>query len=135
MRTQEEILKRIEEVKNQDFFGTERNDLVDYLTYENAKQFLKEGVTKDEWNKDKKLNNENILKEMLDYMDFAWGKAIDERGLSASRSLSHYSAWIWLLDDGNFEEFNNQKENNYAMYGKPVLKWICEKYNFPKRSD
>lgn len=129
MRTQEEIIKRIEELKNSDSLGTERGDLVSYLEYSHAKEFLKDEVTKDEWNRKKKSTDEDVLKEMSDYVTFAWDKAIGERGISASRSLSHYSAWIWLLDDGNFEEFEKQAANNYAMYGKPVLYWICKKYN------
>lgn len=134
MRTQEEILKRIGEIKS-DFSGAERSSLLYYLSYENAKKFLKEEVTEEDWNKDRKSTDEDVLKEMKDYINFAWEKAHGERGLSASRSLSHYSAWIWLLNDGNFEEFENQAENNYAMYGKPVLKWICKKYNLPDQSD
>jgi len=128
MKTQEEILSRMEEIKNEDMFGTEHSDLVNYLNYENAKPFLKDTVTKKDWEKDQSSTNEGALKEMSDYIEFAWGKAIDERGLSSERSLMHYSAWIWLLNDGNYEEFKNQTSNNYAMYGKPVLKWICNKY-------
>ncbi len=129
MKTQEEIIKRIKELKDSDMMGTERTDLTNYLEYSHAKEFLQGGVTEEIWKEMKKSTDEDVLKEMKEYIEFAWDKALGERGLSAGRSLSHYSAWIWLLDDGNFEEFTECATNNYAMYGKPVLYWICKKYN------
>ena len=56
-------------------------------------------------------------------MDFAWRKANDERGLSASRIVSHYRNWYWLLCDDsiNFSDL----EDNYEPYGKPVLVEMC----------
>ena len=114
MRTQEAILKRIEELKDSDCFGVDLSDLVNYLNYENAKQFLKEGVAEEEWNKDRKSSDEDVLKEMKGYINFAWEKANDERGLSANRRLGHYSAWIWV---------------------NTILKLICMKYNIPDKSD
>ena len=38
MRTQEEIIARFNE--SNDFMGTQKSDLVDLLTFENAKPFL-----------------------------------------------------------------------------------------------
>ena len=69
MRTQEEILKRIDEIKEDDFFGTETSDLIEYLEYKNAKQFLKKDVTKKDW-KNKSIDKD-VLKEMKGYIDFA----------------------------------------------------------------
>lgn len=134
MRTKEEIVKRINEIKDADIFGSETNDLISYLDYETAKQFItNEEVTEKRFNESRKFGDEDVRKEMKDYIAFAWGKAFDERGLSAQRSLMHYSAWIWLLNDGNFDEFTDKVDNDYESYGKPVLKWICEKYNLPMR--
>ncbi len=39
-RTQEEILERFKQVN--DLFGTQREDLIEYMEFEYAKQFLKE---------------------------------------------------------------------------------------------
>ena len=44
-RTQEEILNRMKEVEQDDFFGYQRSDLLKYLDFENAKVFLKDGVS------------------------------------------------------------------------------------------
>lgn len=117
-RTQEEILKRIDEVKENDAFGYQTTDLLEYLEFESAKKFLTPDVTKDEWKQ-----QENTPREvMIDYMDFAWQKANDKRGLSASRSMEHYTSWLWL--DGDEELYKTLE--NYEFYGKPQLVKICE---------
>ena len=49
MRTQKEILDKIEKVEKEDFLGVMFKDLAEWLTYENAKQFLTEEATKESW--------------------------------------------------------------------------------------
>lgn len=118
-RTQEEILKKIQEVESSDFFGVMSSDLIDYLDFDNAKKFLKDGVTKEEWDA---IEKKTPKERMIDYMDFAWDKANDERGLSAARSMQHYEIWLWL--DGD-EELHKTLEF-YTNYGKPQLMEICK---------
>lgn len=120
-RTQEEIVARMEEIKDRDFFGHQRSDLLDYLDFEHAKPYLKEGVTPEQW--------EEVLRDtmspnarMIDYMSFAWEKANGERGLSAARTMDHYTSWLWL--DG--DETLHKTLENYTEYGKPQLREICE---------
>jgi hypothetical protein len=129
MRTQNEILERITELKSEDYFGFQRSDLTDFLKYENAKSFLKEDVTKQEWDKNKKiLSKEVVLKEIREYMPFAWNKANNNRGLSADRSINHMLAWTWLMNDGFYDKLKKSYLNNYKYYGKPQLVLICEHY-------
>lgn len=123
MRTDEEILKRIEQIKDRDWLGFERNDLIMRLSFESAKQFLSEGTTKDDWNPLPK-DRESLLNEMLGYMSFAWDKANGGRGLSAGRTMNHYSAWIWLAGDDLGDL------NNYQYYGKDNLCKICDYYGW-----
>ena len=120
MKTQEEILKRIKEIDNRDTMGFEKSDLINFLSFKNAKQFLVEEAKEKDWEQDK-----NPKKIMIDYMSFAKEKAEDERGLSAGRSICHFMAWLWL--DGNTELA--EKIWNYSDYGKPQLKKICEYLN------
>jgi hypothetical protein len=125
MRTDEEILARIEERGASDFFGFETSDLIVRLPYEKAKKFLKEGVTEADWKNDvAPRDRESILKEMEEYMTFAWEKANGCRGISASRSISHYMSWIWLAGDdlGDLTD--------YQYYGKDELVKICEFYGW-----
>lgn len=119
-RTQNEILVRIEEIKKDDFFGFETSDLIEYLSFENAKQYLKDNVTKEQYNEDRQSIVPKV--QMIDYMPFAWEKANNFRGLSASRSMSHYRAWLWL--DGDNELWKTLED--YQYYGKDKLVEICK---------
>lgn len=125
MRTQKQIVDKIESIKKNDFFGFQTSDLVFHLEYEHAKQYLNEGVTADQW-KQMSPDRDSILKEMQDYMPFAWDKANNFRGLSAGRSMSHYMAWVWLAgDEANFGDLED-----YEYYGKDNLVRICKFYGW-----
>lgn len=123
MRTDEEILARINERKRADFFGFETSDLIIRLPFDKAKQFLKPEAVEDKWEVMPR-DRESLLKEMEGYMAFAWEKAKDCRGISASRSMSHFQAWIWLAGDdlGDLQD--------YEFYGKDNLRKICEHYGW-----
>ena len=109
IKTDKEILERIKEVAQADFFGAQRGDLVRFLSYENAKEFLTPETTEEDWSKCKLLaTKENVVKEILDYIPFAFDKANNCRGLSASRSMDHMKGWLWLLDD---KELISESEN------------------------
>jgi hypothetical protein len=130
-RTGKEIIAKMKSVEADDFFGFIRNDLVLYLSFKDAKQFLKPETTEKQWIPQKK-DRESILLEMLKYMDFAWEKAINCRGLSAGRTMDHYTAWVWMLKDE--EEIGNLQL--YEFYGKDNLVKICKKYGWdPARWD
>jgi hypothetical protein len=122
MRTQEEIVRRIEDLKDSDFFGFQRSDLTDALDYEHAKSFLKEAVPENEWEQSLS-NDEDVRTKMINYMEFAWDKANNCRGLSAGRSMSHYKAWTWLLGDEVFNQFDDLED--YQYYGKDNLVQLC----------
>lgn len=121
-RTQTEIVKRIKERKDQDFFGFEINDYLAYLNFKHAKQFLGENAKEREWGPETLGPEERIR----DYMAFAWDKANHKRGLSAGRSISHMIAWLWL--DGQDEFLSANNLDDYEFYGKPHLIAICELY-------
>lgn len=124
MRTQQQVVEQIEKRKDADFFGFEVTKYLHFLDYEHAKTYLVEGIKSEEWEFDEN-STESILKIMLDYMPFAWEKAKNCRDISATRSISHYKAWIWLLDDG-FEI----DEDSYRYYGKDILRSICKQYGW-----
>lgn len=125
MRTQEEIIARIESIKKDDFFGFQTADLIQCLDFEHAKSYLKKGATADQWPTEPH-DRESILKVMENYMDFAWDKANNERGLSAGRSMAHYTAWTWLI--GDEDKFPNLE--TYTDYGRPHLRALCKEYGW-----
>jgi hypothetical protein len=128
MRTQDEISKHMKEIENDDFCGFQRQVLGQYLDIEHAKEHFK--AIKDEWNQ---TPLENALDDMKEYMEFAWRKVEDHRGLSAGRSVEKMEAWLWLLED--FETLNAVKETSYENYGTPKLAVICRKYDCPIPDD
>jgi hypothetical protein len=133
MRTTEETLARIAYLNTnsaEDFFGAQRGDLIATLPFEDAKEFLTpEGVAKGAvvWDENREDTDDKIVAKMGRYMEFAVGKAMNHRGLSAGRSLDHYRAWTWVLGDEHFEAI---EWANYQNYGAPVLLQIAEKYKF-----
>ena len=129
-RTQEEILNRLR--NSDDFFGTQQGDLLEYLEFEHAKEFLKpEYVEKVESGEEKWEVRADPKKEILEYLDFAYEKAEGQRGLSAGRSMLHFKSWIWL-DDEDFYEKVIDKIDNYSDYGIPALDEISKHYGYVK---
>lgn len=123
MRTDEEILVRIKSLESVDFFGFETTDLIVRLPFDKATPFLKPEATEANWEQAPR-DRESLLKEMQEYMPFAWEKANDGRGLSAGRSMAHYSAWTWLAGD----DLGELKD--YQFYGKDNLVRICQHYGW-----
>lgn len=130
MRTQKEIMERFE--KADDLFGTQKGDLIDYMTFENAKPYLQEKYSaKVESGEEKWEMKTDPKKEILDYLDFAYDKAEGERGLSAGRSMLHFKTWIWL-DDKLFYNEVIDLIDNYTNYGIPALDKISEHYGYSR---
>ena len=123
MRSDDEIVARIEAVKGNDWMGTQITELIVRLPFERAQPYLKPEAKPEEWEV-KPRDRESLLAEMLDYMPFAWDKANNERGLSAGRSMDHFSAWVWLAGDdlGDLTK--------YSFYGKDNLCRICKQYGW-----
>ncbi len=119
MRTQKEIIARINSRKKEDFLGWEINEYILYLDYDHAKEFLKPESTQKQWEQKETKPPADAIK---DYMPFAWDKANNCRGLSASRSICHMIAWLWL-DGKDWPELQD-----YQYFGKPQLVHICKEY-------
>lgn len=145
MRTQPEIvdLYRKRAAAPFDFAG---EALISFLDYDHAKEFLRPEVTAEEWANTRHsvggdapaharvLVGADIPEQMAGYMRFAWGKVEDHRGISAGRSVQKLAALAWLTGDDEILPFSDDN-NNYAQYGAPILKYICEKYGLPVPSD
>jgi hypothetical protein len=129
LRTQEEISQKIEEyAKEPNLFDFRPEVLVQHLEWDLAKKCLtdeyvakvEKGEEKYEYITDIKV----VVKDFLDYMVFAWGKAEDERGLSATRSIQKLSAWLWLLNRDDLVSVITD-DDLYNPYGSPALIEVC----------
>lgn len=130
MRTDNEILERARAEKDTDLFGFGLGDLVYRLPFDIAKEFLKDDARQEDWEASDR-NPDAVRAELVDYMEFAWDKANNRRGLSAWRSLCHMKAWLWLMGEDAFLESLNI--DGYSHYGKPQLAAICDHLNIDWR--
>ena len=126
MRTQEEIVKRIEASKKDDFLGFQRSCLISFLDFAHAKAYLKPEVTEDKW----QIEGQTPTEIIKNYMPFAWDKANTCRGISASRSIDHMIAWLWL---DNKNDLLPKMKSEYEFYGKPCLVLVCQEYGIDWR--
>lgn len=128
--TQAEIVARIEERMKADMFGFEWHEYLKYLDFEHAKPYLKADTTAEEWHP-VPFTRDAVIREMEDYMEFAFDKANCQRGISANRSVLHYVAWTWLAGDNALSEWIDQEYgHNYCLYGKLILRHICDHYGW-----
>lgn len=132
--SQKSILKRIEQLKSSDLFGEYRPRLIDYLDYEHAKQFLRDGVAEEEWER----NTDEILrKELHRYMDYWWKEKVEDgRGLSVHRGrvqvvnllfLAGIEAWKYVgMDDEEGMDGGWYQEDAYNavadVFGLPHIR-------------
>jgi hypothetical protein len=130
MKSQEEILARYKERAQEDFLGFEVHEYVRALHFEHAKPYLKEGTTPEEWPVDFKTT-EDVLERMRTYVDFAYEKIDNERGISANRTIMHYIAWLWLAGNHELgERVEKEFDTNYHDYGKDIMDMICAQYGW-----
>jgi len=120
MRTQQEIADRMEAIKDSDVLGFGRSVLVSFLDFDNARPFLKDDVTAEEW---QEAQRDNPIEAIMDYMEFAWEKANRERSISAYRSLAKIEQWAWLAEDEALAELVDSE--SYYDYGKAQLADVC----------
>lgn len=134
MRTTAEIITRIEAVqRGGDFFGTQTNDLLAALDFEHAKSYLREGVTAEQWAEAMVATEGGIRDAAAGYLEFAVGKALNHRGISASRSVDHFRAWVFLL--GTDEQLAQLESTEYEQYGVPQLAVAAEILEIPMTWD
>ena len=127
-RSIDEIRAKIAEESKQ-AFGFTSEVLIKYLPFMYAKDYLKKEYVekvesgKEKWNRI--VNPREATQDMLDYFVFGLGKALDERGISASRTLDKLRGWAWLL--GRDDLHLILSGDNYNPYGMPILIEFGEK--------
>jgi hypothetical protein len=126
-KSSKEVFDKIQ--KDGSFGGFWTDVLIDYIDFETAKSILSDDYLKKIESGEEKYEYITDIKEavqdFLDYMVFAWGKALDERGLSASRSIVKLSAFMWLLGRDDIVKILNDNDL-YNPYGAPALIKACE---------
>lgn len=141
MRTRKEIVERCKAIRGDDFMGFRFSALLEFVDSDMASSELRERFKDDadfsEWPDTPKPTKKNVLNRISKYMPFAIGKAEDERGISASRSVGKMTEWMWLLGNDDLEEIC-QDDRLYGKghgYGLEVLRAVCEKLDIEFKSD
>jgi hypothetical protein len=122
-KSQDEIVDRIDDESN--MFGNATEVLCGYLEWDRAKKFYKgeyvEKVEKGLEEKPKQIDDiYEATQDMMDYLIFGYMKSMDERGLSAGRTIEKLGHWMWLLGRDDLRRLVDDDEL-YPPYGMPAL--------------
>jgi hypothetical protein len=122
VRTQAEIRARFDDVRTggDDLFGFRQEALLEAMEYDTVvdTDALKQDPGRDEW------PTPDVATRAREYLVFAVGKAVDHRGISASRSIEKLDEWLWCL--GEDELAARLHAADYSMYGAPKLQILAE---------
>jgi hypothetical protein len=132
MRTIDETVQRFLDlgiIHTTDFFGFQREVLITYIPDDKLAEIGIFTNSEDD-SKTRPIDFDSVHADVADYMEFAWGKVMDHRGLSASRSIIKMSAWMWLLEDEELYMLCHD-DSAYPQYGAPILMAVCSKYDIP----
>lgn len=122
-------MKTLKEIKERILDGSPTNSLMIQLSSGHPLCIFVPEFIKDEYQHDVlEITEENIIAKMKDYIEFAFGKAYGCRGISSSRSIWKFTEWLWALEDDLLEFAED--DDNYEMYGIPILRKISEKFGF-----
>ena len=126
MKTKDEILSNYKdwEMQLDDRFGSR---FIQFLTQEEMQQigFVLNEQFKDTW-QPIEWTRENILERLKKDVDFGFGKALNQRGISASLMFEVVLRWNKILEEG----LENWDEDVYAQYGLPLFKATAVKYGW-----
>ena len=65
------------------------------------------------------------MNSIIDYLEFAWEKTMDGRGLSANRSMVHFSNLFYMFGRDDTDELAYRLVH-YKYYGAPWLAIISD---------
>ena len=76
-------------------------------------------------------NEENILKQLKEDVEFGYEKAINERGISSGLMYMTVLSWCKVLEN----EFASWDGSNYGEYGKPLFEAVAKKYGWKLKKE
>ncbi|QGH73062.1 MAG: hypothetical protein [Siphoviridae sp. ctCJE6] len=140
MRTQEEILKKIREIKLSGVDPTrmQQKVLIHKLTWENAQPFLREDSRdsvnlKVEWPKRAGLDREILMDEIADQADYTYMLIADQDFIGVMTSLQILMVQIWLLGargEKFLHIFVPEMMRCRADFGRMTMRKLCEEFGF-----
>lgn len=126
MRTEQEIEALVERADDE-VLSFVLLELLPYLPLDKAARFISLLPSETLWAANgwpKKQDSEAIERAARQYMEFAWAKALEHRGLSARSNIEKFTAWMFLLGQDDLVLTCGDKKM-YRYYGAPILAAIC----------
>ncbi len=132
MKTVEELLEKYSEqhseIDNAIHFCYK--DLLQFIPFRTVYPLLEDKATPTEWGVYyRPLLKVNVREQIRDYMRHAWQTLCSERGISSLRSIAHFKAWLWILEEHQLMRFINNPMN-YDCHGAPILEAICKRFRW-----
>lgn len=124
-RTYKEIVVKGRELLVEFIGSFTIDDLVGYLPYKYAKEFIKKETTSDEWEMYKReYKIKNVIQDMADYMKIAWETVVEGNASPVATMMEHYQNWFWLIGDDVMTAMC--KEYDFNSCGRSTLIKICK---------
>lgn len=115
----EEVIKNFE---SRAIDGRDAHRLALFIKAEDVSKIgleLNDNINPEEYNKDViEWNEENVMKQIAEDVEFGFEKALNQRGLSAGTMAEVVLMWAKILN----EESVLAQKDNYAQYGLPIFK-------------
>jgi hypothetical protein len=131
MKSKQQVIDAFvnKEYESQCLDGRDTSRLLNFLSYDEAKQLIgeeniKEEYRGDKWGKPKPWTEKSLINQLKGDVEFGFEKALDNRGISASLMYEVVKMWLWILEDELY------KMDEYPMYGLPLFKAVAVKYGF-----
>lgn len=97
-------------------------------TYTPEEKLKKIGISlKEEYvgmHETEQFTKDSIIKQLKRDVEFGWGKAVNQRGISSETMYEVVKMWNWILEN-DLEGFDD-----YGSYGKPLFIATAEKYGW-----
>ena len=125
MLNKEQIIEAVKSGRNSECLdGRDYARLASFFTADELPMLgmkLADGATHEA----KPMTREAVIDQLESDLSFAFEKALNQRGLSASCMYEVVKMWMWVLED------DLQNDDDYAQYGLPLLKKVAVKYDMP----
>jgi len=121
----EDIVQRIEQIKAGDFFGENTALLVTFLSFEDAKPYLKDEALQSQW---EQKDNEH-LRELFTYYKTWWAqKVTDGRGISVHRGRERLVELLFLAGVEGWEVL---RDMDGGWYQEDAYNWTADIFGWP----
>lgn len=125
-RTPEEIVAMAKSIEGTGVLGEFAPALFEYLPYEHAKSFLKEGVTSEQWEDARGEGNDAKLRNQFQHYAEWWKEKIEnERAISVWRAKGQFALRMWLAGMSEWEEIFHTDGGYYTRDAYETARELC----------